>query len=131
MVHLGGHPLRIHLLHRRCECQQQGSLLLGALLQAGDELQVGFYRAGILLQIFLVVELDGVHKEAHHHHVVLFQGTLDEREMPFVQGTHGGHQAYAPATCLGFGHRRLQVGGFLYLFHCFVGCIQSSTIPFP
>ena len=78
MIHFLGFALRIHLVDCRPERQQRGGFLLGAALQIGDELEVGLDGAGVFLEVFLVVELDGVDEEADDDEVVLLQRAFDE-----------------------------------------------------
>ena len=49
---------------------------------------VGLRRAGVVLQVVLVVELRGVHEDAHHDGPVLPPGAFDERAVSRVQGAH-------------------------------------------
>ena len=92
-----------HLLHRT-EVKHAGVGLGIDFLDGGHESHVnatGLEHGGIALggagigaQVFLVVELRGVEEATHHNSVVLLAGTVDERLVTLVKGTHGGHQTY-------------------------------------
>lgn len=90
----GGDRFGIHLLHRGREGDVgTGGSGCGA---------VGFEGARVFGKVLLVVELDGVDEDADHYQVVLLPCAADKREVAFVQGTHGGHQAYGAVGLLGF-----------------------------
>ena len=45
----------------------------------------------------LVIELRGVHKDAHNNYIVLCNSTLHKRCVTLMQRTHCGHKTYALA----------------------------------
>ena len=73
------------------------------LLDGGDEgdvgfcgcelLAVGLHRAGVFGEVFLVIELYGVDKDADDHEVVFLAGTGDQGEVPLVERAHSGYEA--------------------------------------
>ena len=92
----------VHLLDRR----HKGDVGTGGC----KLLEVGIHGAGIFGKILLVVELYGVDEHAHHDDVVFFSGTVHERKMAFVEGSHGGYQT----------------NGFVFFLGLFYGCGKCS-----
>ena len=80
--------------------------------QVGDETEVVVDGAGIFLEVFLVVELDWVDEKRDDDEVVLLQSPLDERKVSFVQGAHGGHEAYLLALLASGVDSRGEFGSF-------------------
>ena len=97
------------------------------LLDGGDKgdigahrsqlLAVGIHRTGILGEVFLVVELDGVDKDADHDKVVFLLCPTYQRKMSVMQGAHGGHQSYRFAFSLGGLHGFFEFRNFSDRFH--------------
>ena len=63
----------------------------------GAELQVFGEWPGVQIVVFLLVELGGIHKDAHHHAIGLLARHLDQAAVPGVQCAHGGHESDDPA----------------------------------
>ena len=78
---------------------------------------VGLRRAGVVLQVVLVVELRGVHEDAHHDGPVLPPGAFDERAVSRVQGAHRRHEADArPLRPVQFGTELLDAYQYFHPF---------------
>ena len=78
--------LAVHLAHFRSEQQ------IGA--EGGKPGRVRRLVAGIGLQILVRPELGGVDEQAHAGASRPGQGQAHQRQVPFVQGAHGGHKAH-------------------------------------
>ena len=59
-----------------------------------DFLQVTFHIAWIFLQVNRIVELNRVDKNGADHYFVFLFGSLHQRQMAIMQGTHGGNKSY-------------------------------------
>src|SRR5690606_17387551 len=76
----------IHFVH----CRVEEDVAMATL----QEVNVAVNRARVLFEVFRVVELGGVNKNAANHHVRQFPGTRNEGEVAIVQRTHGWHEGY-------------------------------------
>ncbi len=68
-----------------------------------DSLDLGGPHVGCLVsriptQVVGRVELRGVDEQADHHHVGRFPRRANERQVPVMEGAHGGHQTDALAA---------------------------------
>lgn len=86
--------------------------------EACDFLEVGVDGARIFLEVFLVVELNGVDEETHYHEVVFFAGTGDEGQVAFVKCTHGGNEAYGQMVLLCVVDCFVEGSHGSYFLHC-------------
>lgn len=85
--------LGVDLFYRRNE----GIVNTGGLKQS----TVGFFGAGIGLQVVGVVKLRGVYEDAYHYYIVFLAGSVDKRHVSGMKCAHSGHQAdgLAGLTC--------------------------------
>ena len=59
--------------------------------------QIRLQGAGVLGKIVGIVELGGVYVDGEHGPVVLPNTFLQQRQMAFMQGTHGWHKTHTAA----------------------------------
>ena len=101
--------LGIYLFDRR----HQHEIRAGLFQQA----PVGLRGAGVVPQVVLVVELRGVHEDAHDDRGVLPAGALHERAVARMQGAHRGYEAdtrlFRPVQ---FGAKFLDACKYFHLF---------------
>lgn len=112
--------LGVHLLDGGDESNELALVGLGSL-EGGYLGEVGIDGAGVLFEVLLVVELDGVDEKADDYEVVFAASARDERQVAFVKCAHGGDEAYGKMIFFGVADG-LSEGG------CGVNCLHFIEI---
>ena len=108
---------RIHLLDRRSEKQFHSFFL--------QQVAVAVEISRISRQIFVRSKLRGIYKNRRRHNIAISLGGPNQRQVPFMQRSHGGHESQSPAAAPRCTARRPHVFDGLADFHRWENCFRG------